>query len=102
MAAPPALGADLVLPERLDATTAAELRDALALAVDSSPGADVLVDVSRVLVVDTVGLGVLVTAHRNCRRTGRRLVLMDPSVGLLRLFAVTRLNRVLHLDRVSA
>jgi len=91
--------ADLVLPERLDVTTVAELRDALALAAESAAQADVVVDVSYVRVVDSVGLGLLVTTHRNCLRAGRRLVLVDPQPRLLRLLAVTRLHRVLHLQR---
>lgn len=95
------LRADLVLPERLDATTVGALRDALALVVECGPGPDVVVDVSHVEVVDSVGLGLLVTAHRNCLRSGRRLVLVDPPPRLLRLLAVTRLHRVLHLDRVT-
>lgn len=91
--------ADLVLPERLDVTTVGDLRDAMALAVESGPGPDVVVDVSGVRVVDSVGLGLLVTTHRNCLRGGRRLVLVDPQPRLLRLLAVTRLHRVLHLQR---
>jgi anti-sigma B factor antagonist len=91
--------ADIVLPERLDVTTVADLRDALALAVESGPEVDVVVDVSGVRVVDSVGLGLLVTTHRNCLRAGRRLVLVDPQPRLLRLLAVTRLHRILHLER---
>ena len=66
--------ADLVLPERLDVTTVGDLRAALALAVECGPGPDVLVDVSHVRVVDNVGLGLLMTTHRNCQSAGRRLV----------------------------
>jgi anti-sigma B factor antagonist len=91
--------ADLTLPERLDVTTVGELRDALALVVVSAPEVDVFVDVSEVSVVDSVGLGLLVTTHRNCLRAGRRLVLVDPQPRLLRLLAVTRLHRILHLER---
>ena len=91
--------ADLVLPERLDVTTVGELRDAMTLAIESGPDVDVVIDVSRVRVVDSVGLGLLVTTHRNCLRAGRRLVLVDPQPRLLRLLAVTRLHRVLHLER---
>ena len=91
--------ADLTLPERLDVTTVGELRDALALVVVSAPEVDVFVDVSEVTVVDSVGLGLLVTTHRNCLRSGRRLVLVDPQPRLLRLLAVTRLHRILHLER---
>ncbi|HEY5031960.1 MAG TPA: STAS domain-containing protein [Actinomycetes bacterium] len=91
--------ADLVLPERLDVTTVGDLRDAMTLAVESGPAVDVLVDMSRVQVVDSVGLGLLVSTHRNCLRAGRRLVLVDPQPRMLRLLAVTRLHRVLHLQR---
>jgi|GEM_PF-799937 len=91
--------ADMVLPERLDVTTVGELRESLMLAVESGPDTDVVIDVSGVRVVDSVGLGLLVTTHRNCVRGGRRLVLVDPQPRLLRLLAVTRLHRILHLER---
>jgi anti-anti-sigma factor len=91
--------ADLVLPERLDVTTVGDLRDALVVAVESAPDVDVVVDVSGVRVVDSVGLGLLVTTHRNCLRSGRRLLLVDPQPRLLRLLAVTRLHRILYLQR---
>ena len=93
--------ADIVLPERLDATTVHELRDALALAMDAAPGAEVVVDVSLVRFVDSVGLGLMLATHRACRTSGRRLVLAHPSPALLRLLAVTRLHRVLHVDRAE-
>ena len=93
--------ADLVMPERLDATTVPELREALWLALDAGSGPDVVVDVSGVLVVDSVGLGLLLAAHRACRSSGRRLLLVDPPPRLLRLLAVTRLHRVLHVERAG-
>ena len=93
------LRADFVVHERLDVSTVAEIRALLELAFEASPALDLVIDVSGVLVVDSVGLGLLVTTHRNCARRGRRLVLADPSTRLLRLLAVTRLHRVLHVDR---
>jgi anti-anti-sigma factor len=94
--------ADLVMPERLDASTVHELRAALLLALDAAPGPDVVLDVSGVAVVDSVGLGLLLSAHRACRSSGRRLLLVDPPPRLLRLLAVTRLHRVLHVERAGA
>ena len=93
--------ADMVMPERLDVTTVGGLREALAVAIESGPDVDVVVDVSGVRVVDSVGLGLLVTTHRNCLRAGRRLLLVDPQPRLLRLLAVTRLHRILHLQRAN-
>lgn len=95
------LTADVVVPERLDVSTVGQVRELLQLAFDASPNLDVVVDVSAVLVVDSAGLGLLVTTHRGAARLGRRLVLANPSSRLLRLLAVTRLHRVLHVDRQS-
>jgi anti-sigma B factor antagonist len=96
----PRAEAALVLPERLDASTVPDLRESVWVAVDSTPGTDVVLDVSQLLLVDSVGLGLLLSAHRACRTQGRRLVLAHPQPSLLRLLAVTRLHRVLHVERV--
>ena len=95
----PRSDAALVLPERLDASTVQDLRESVWLAVDSTPGSDVVLDVSQLVLVDSVGLGLLLSAHRACRTQGRRLVLAHPQPALLRLLAVTRLHRVLHVER---
>jgi anti-anti-sigma factor len=89
---------NLVLPERVDVSAVGEVRYALEVAVDLGFG-DVLLDCRQVRVVDTAGLGVLVAAHRRCLQQGRRLILLDPQPRLLRILAVTRLHRVLFVDR---
>ena len=86
------------LPARLDGSTVADVRLTLHTALDSGPG-DLVVDCSAVEVVDAVGLGVLVGLHRRAHAEGRRLVLADPQPRILRLLAVTKLHRVLHLER---
>jgi anti-anti-sigma factor len=86
------------LPARLDGSTVADVRLTLHTALDSAPG-DLVVDCSAVEVVDAIGLGVLVGLHRRTHAEGRRLVLADPKPRVLRLLAVTRLHRVLHLER---
>ena len=50
-------------------------------------------------VLDAAGLGMLVAAHRRAGRSGRRLVLrsVPPPVG--RVLAMTRLHRVLNVER---
>jgi anti-anti-sigma factor len=91
--------ADVALPVRVDVTTSTDVRYALQVALDATGGAEVLVDASAVEMVDVAGLGVLVAAHRRARQAGRRLVLLDAQPRIVRLFAVTRLHRVLALDR---
>jgi anti-sigma B factor antagonist len=93
---------DVVLPARVDATTSSDVRYALQIAQEASPDQQVLVDASLVEVVDVAGLGVLVGAHRRCQQEGKRLVFCDPKPSIVRLFALTRLHRVLNLDREPA
>lgn len=93
---------DVTLPSRVDATTSGDVRYALQVALDSVSGSDLTVDASAVVSLDVAGLGVLVAAHRRARQCGVRLVICDPQPRVLRILAVTRLHRVLHLDRVAA
>ena len=94
--------ADVALPQRVDVTTSADVRYALHIAIDAASHDDVIIDASSVEIVDVAGLGVLVAAHRRARQAGLRLVLCDAQPRIVRLFAVTRLHRVLTLDRSQA
>jgi len=94
--------ADVALPSRVDVTTSADVRYAIHIAIDAATQGDVIIDASNLETVDVAGLGVLVAAHRRARQAGRRLVLCDAPPRIVRLFAVTRLHRVLTLDRSQA
>jgi anti-anti-sigma factor len=93
---------DVSLPSRVDATTSGDVRYALQVALDSIRSGDLTVDASSVVSLDFAGLGVLVAAHRKARQHGVRLVICDPQPRVMRILAVTRLHRVLHLDRIHA
>jgi anti-anti-sigma factor len=91
-----AVGYELALSGRLDASSASEMREALHTAIDAGAG-DLIVDVSGVDLVDATGLGVLLGAHRRAGRAGRRLVLHDASARLVRGLRLARLHRVFAL-----
>lgn len=97
----PAPGQVLQLRGRLDVAAAADVRLALAEAVDAGRG-DLVLDLAALEAVDATGLGVLVGAHRLAGRSGRTLVLHDvpPTVG--RLLRRTRLDRVLRQTASTA
>ncbi|GII75118.1 anti-sigma factor antagonist [Sphaerisporangium rufum] len=86
---------------RLDAGTVARLRPRLHAAVDSGAG-DMVVDCSRLEMIDATGLGVLVGTHRRALRAERRLVLRDVPPRVMRLLAITRLHRVLRVEVPAA
>jgi len=85
---------EIVLSGRLDVSTVHEVRSALHAAVDEGSG-DLVVDMRAVEMLDPIGLGMLVGAHRRAGRAGRRLVLRNLGPQLERLLRVSRLNRIL-------
>jgi anti-anti-sigma factor len=96
-----ARGYELALSGRLDVSAVAEVRAALHQAIDSGTG-DLVVDLSGVELLDATGLGVLLGADRRAKQVDRRIVLRDASPRVLRILRVTRLHRVLTLDRMAA
>lgn len=86
---------------RVDATTVTELRRTLQTAIDVGVG-DLVLDVGAVTVLDAAGLGMLVAAHRRANRAGRRLVLRSVPSAVGRVLAMTRLHRVLNVERAPA
>jgi anti-anti-sigma factor len=93
---------DVSLPARVDATTSGDVRYALQVALDSVHEGDLYVDATAVISLDVAGLGVLVGAHRKARQRGVRLVICNPQPRVLRILAVTRLHKVLILDRAES
>jgi|SRR5829696_1471421 len=86
---------------RLAVRGAAAAREALHEALRGEGRGDgrVLVDLSGVELLDATGLGVLVGAHRQARLQGRELVLCDARPRVARLLTLTRLDRVIAMER---
>ena len=82
---------------RLDAGTSAGVRERLHEALDSGEG-DLILDLSKLEMIDATGLGVLVGAHRRAISVRRRLILRGVPPRIMRILAVTRLNRVLNVE----
>jgi anti-sigma B factor antagonist len=87
----------VLLPARVDASTVADVRRELQTALGLGTG-DLVVDLRSVAVLDAAGLGVLVATHRRAANEGRRLVLRGVPPGVARVFAITRLYRVLNVE----
>ncbi|MCU1675226.1 MAG: anti-sigma factor antagonist [Frankiales bacterium] len=89
------------LAGRLDVHAAADVRLALADAVETGTG-DLVIDLAALETLDVTGLGVLVGAHRRADRAGRTLVLRDVRPPVQRVLHLTRLDRVLHVSSTEA
>jgi anti-sigma B factor antagonist len=82
----------------IDVASSLELRNVLATVI-SEAGAHILVDLSAVTLIDSSGVGVLVTAHRQAEAGGASLVLAAPDGPAARVFELTRTNKLLRIER---
>jgi anti-sigma B factor antagonist len=96
-----AISSVVKLEPHLDVRNVGPARHALDDALEGATG-DVVVDMSDVESIDAAGLGMITAMHLRCERSGLRLVLTNCSPEIRRVLAVTRLTRVLHLDRRQA
>jgi len=81
-------------PEEIDITNAEALRAALLQA--AANGHDTLVvDMTRTQFCDSSGLHTLIAAHKRAEEQGREVLLVIPSTTVLRVFALTGMDRVI-------
>ncbi len=73
--------------------------DSLVSHLDPLPGAgsDIIIDLSDVAFIDSSGFRALIEAHQRAERVGRRLVMVDPSPAIRRLFDISGLVPYLHV-----
>lgn len=86
----------VVLVGELDASVAADLRSTLAGLLDARPDA-LTVAMDRLAFIDSVGLSVLVSTHRQAAASGVALVLERPTATCLRVLEITGLTSVLDV-----
>jgi anti-sigma B factor antagonist len=88
------------LGAHLDVRTVGSARG-MVYEVLEAAGGDLVLDMADVESIDAAGLGMLTAVHLRCERAGHRLMLQNCPRDIRRVLAVTRLNRILHLDRAS-
>jgi anti-sigma B factor antagonist len=81
-------------PEEIDITNAGALRSALLHAAADGPRT-LVVDMTRTRFCDSSGLHALIAAHNRAGADGRQLLLVIPSAAVLRVFALTAMDRVI-------
>jgi anti-sigma B factor antagonist len=81
-------------PAEIDITNAEALRSALLTAAADGHGT-VVVDMTRTWFCDSSGLHTLIAAHRRAQAKGREVMLVIPSITVLRVFALTGMDRVI-------
>jgi anti-sigma B factor antagonist len=80
----------------VDVSQALALRELLGGLIDSA-GARVLVDLTEVTLIDSSGIGVMVSAHRRADGAGAAFALAGADPTVARVFSLTRTDRLLRL-----
>lgn len=82
-------------PEEIDITNAEALRSALLKASAADRHGPFVVDMTRTQFCDSAGLHTVIAAHRRAEAEGRQLLLVIPSPAVLRVFTLTRMDKVI-------
>ena len=83
----------VVAPEEIDIANAEALRSALLKAAANGNGR-LVVDMTQTRFCDLSGLHTLAAAHNRAQAEGREVLLVIPSPPVLRVFALTAMDRV--------
>jgi len=81
-------------PEEIDVTNAGMLRSALLTAAANGHGT-LVVDMTQTLFCDSSGLHTLIAAHKRAEAEGHEVRLVIPGTTVLRVFALTGMDRVI-------
>jgi len=81
-------------PEEIDIANAPELRSALLAAAAGGPGT-LVADLTRTRFCDSCGLHALLAAHKRAQADGGELLLVIPSTAVLRVLAITGIDRMI-------
>lgn len=82
------------VPEEIDVTNALQLGSALLEAAGDGSGT-LVADMSRTRFCDSAGIHTLVAAHKHARAGGGELLLVTRSARILRVLAITGIDRVI-------
>lgn len=87
----------VILSGKIYAHDAGVIRDELIEKIEQG-AADIRINLSEVLYIDSSGLGVLVTVHKRTKSVNGRLVLTGVQGIVEELFKRTRLDKVLIIE----
>jgi anti-anti-sigma factor len=86
----------ITLQGSIDVSQAIELRELLGDRI-SGAAARVLLDLTNVRLIDSSGIGILVTAHRRAADASAGFALANPSEAVGKVLTMTRTDRLLNV-----
>jgi anti-sigma B factor antagonist len=86
----------VILAGELDGASAVSLSDHLRQVTPVLVG-DLVIDIGLLTFIDSIGLSLLASLHKEIRASGQALFVTDPTPMARRLFQITALDQVLTL-----
>ena len=83
--------------DNIVASMSHEFREEL-LSLIGEEGKGLIVDMKDVLIIDSVGIGILVAAHNSLSKNGGKLTVINLSEDIYRLFQTMRLDQHLEIQ----
>ena len=84
------------LAGEVDYATAPQIRETITNALEGGGVAAIRVDVAKVTVLDSTGIGTIVVAYRIAREMGVELAVVNPNRFITRLFTVVGAEELLE------
>ena len=78
----------------IDISNAPQLKKDLETAFAQKP-ADIIANVSDLSYIDSTGLGAIISVYGKMKKTGHRIVLVEPKDNVKKLLNITSLDKVL-------
>ena len=82
------------LSGEIDISNAPQLKKDLETAFEQKP-ADIIANVSELSYIDSTGLGAIISVYGKMKKTGHRIVLVEPKDNVKKLLNITSLDKVL-------
>ena len=87
----------IIHPETLDETSIQQMQTDVMAAATQTANLPVILDMSNVNFVPSIGLGVLVTLMRSIKKEGRRFILVGLQPEVRATLALTHLDKLLEI-----
>lgn len=84
------------LAGEVDYATAPQIRETITNALEAGGATAIRVDVAKVTVLDSTGIGTIVVAYRIAREMGVELAVVNPNRFITRLFTVVGAEELLE------
>jgi anti-sigma B factor antagonist len=82
----------------LDAQTAPELTTTASAGLDAPETHQLVLDLSEVTFIDSTGIAALVRLRRRTLDAGKRLLLRNPGVRVVKVLEITALNSIFDIE----